>query len=175
MKQVAIYCSASNKIDPKYNAAARELVRALHALGYGVVSGGGKRGTMGAITDESVRVLGRHVAVLPRFMDGLENPDVSRVIWTDNMSTRKECMREDTVAAIALPGGIGTLDELIETHVLSKLGKYQGQVFALNLDGFYNPLKALLDHYVATGMMEPQDRELLKFPETVEELISYLK
>ena len=68
MKQVAIYCSASNKIDPKYNAAARELVRALHALGYGVVSGGGKRGTMGAITDESVRVLGRHVAVLPRFM-----------------------------------------------------------------------------------------------------------
>ena len=99
----------------------------------------------------------------------------SRVIWTDSMSTRKECMREDTVAAIALPGGIGTLDELIETHVLCKLGKYQGRVFALNLDGFYNPLKALLDHYVNTGMMDPQDRELLKFPDTVEELISYLK
>ena len=59
--------------------------------------------------------------------------------------------------------------------VWNKMGKYQGQVFALNLDGFYNPLKALLDHYVATGMMEPQDRELLKFPDTVEELISYLK
>ena len=175
MKQVAIYCSASNKIDPKYNAAARELVRALHALGYGVVSGGGKRGTMGAITDESVRVLGRHVAVLPRFMDGLENPDVSRVIWTDNMSTRKECMREDTVAAIALPGGIGTLDELIETHVLSKLGKYQGQVFALNLDGFYNPLKELLHHFVVTDMTSQPDVELLHFPNTVEELLEYFK
>ena len=130
MKKVTIYCSASNKIDPKYNAAARELVRALHALGYGVVSGGGKRGTMGAITAESVRVLGYHVAVLPRFMDGQENPDVSRVIWTDTMST---------------------------------------------LEGYYNPLKALLDHYVSCGMMEPEDRSLMLFPETVEELITLLK
>ena len=70
MKQVTVYCSASNKIDPKYNAAARELVRALHALGYGIVSGGGARGTMGAITDESVRLHGYHVAVLPRFKIG---------------------------------------------------------------------------------------------------------
>ncbi len=175
MKQVTIYCSASNKIDPKYNAAARELVRALHALGYGVVSGGGDRGTMGAITDESVRLGGQHVAVLPRFMDGLENPHVTRVIWTDTMSTRKEFMREKTCAAIALPGGIGTLDELIETLVLLKLGRYDGQVMALNIDGYYEPLKALLDHYVQQRMMEPEDRELIKFPSTVEELVAYLK
>lgn len=175
MKQVTIYCSSSSKIDPKYNAAARELVRALHALGYGVVSGGGKRGTMGAITDESVHVLGHHVAVLPRYMDGMENPDVTRVVWTDTMSTRKTCMREDTCAAIALPGGIGTLDEVIETLVLRKLGRYPGQVLALNLDGYYEPLKALLDHYVAYGMMEPQDRELMQFPTTVEELIAFFK
>ena len=170
MKQVAIYCSASNKIDPKYNAAARELVRALHALGYGVVSGGGKRGTMGAITDESVRVLGRHVAVLPRFMDGLENPDVSRVIRTDNMSTRKECMREDTVAAIALPGGIGTMDEFFETMVLAKLGKYSGRLYALNLDGFYDALKSLLDQFVKTKMMKESEEGLVLFPDTPEEL-----
>ena len=130
---------------------------------------------MGAITQESVHVLGHHVAVLPRFMDGMENPDVSRVIWTDTMSTRKECMREDTCAAIALPGGIGTLDEIIETLVLRKLGRYPGLVMALNLDGFYNSLKALLDHYVNTGMLEPQDRELMLFPKTVEELIALFK
>ena len=175
MKQVTIYCSASNKIDPKYNAAARDLVRALHALGYGIISGGGARGTMGAITDESIRVGGHHVAVLPRFMDGLENTGVSRVIWTDTMSTRKEFMRADTCAAIALPGGIGTMDELIETLVLVKLGRYQGQVIALNLDGYYEPLKALLDHYVKHQMMEPADRDLMKFPTTVEELITLLK
>ena len=175
MKQVTIYCSASNKIDPKYNAAARELVRALHALGYGIISGGGARGTMGAITDESVRVGGQHIAVLPRFMDGLENTEITRVIWTDTMSTRKEFMRADTCAAIALPGGIGTLDELIETLVLVKLNRYNGQVIALNLDGYYEPLKTLLDHYVKNHMMEPDDRDLMKFPTTVEELIALLK
>jgi uncharacterized protein (TIGR00730 family) len=175
MKQVTIYCSSSSKIDPKYNAAARELVRALHALGYGIISGGGARGTMGAITDESVLVGGQHVAVLPRFMDGLENTEITRVIWTDTMSTRKEFMRADTCAAIALPGGIGTLDELIETLVLVKLKRYNGQIIALNIDGYYEPLKTLLDHYVANHMMEPEDRDLMKVPNTVEELIAILK
>ena len=175
MKQVTIYCSSSSKIDPKYNAAARELVRALHALGYGIISGGGARGTMGAITDESVRVGGKHIAVLPRFMDGLENTEITRVIWTDTMSTRKEFMRADTCAAIALPGGIGTLDELIETLVLVKLKRYDGQIIALNIDGYYEPLRILLDHYVKYHMMEPEDRDLMKFPTTVEELIALLK
>ncbi|MBE6222176.1 MAG: TIGR00730 family Rossman fold protein [Bacteroidales bacterium] len=175
MKQVTIFCSASNKIDPKYNAAARELVRALHALGYGIISGGGARGTMGAITDESVRICGHHTAVLPNFMRGLENTHVSKVVWTNTMSSRKEGMREESVAAIALPGGIGTLDEFVETHVLRKLGRYHGRLFALNLDGFYDPYKALLDHFVNTGMLEPQDRDLVSFPETVEELVSNLK
>ncbi len=174
-RQVVVFCASSNTIDPKYNQAARQLVSGLHALGYDVVSGGGARGTMGAITGESVRVGGRHVAVLPRFMRGLEHPEVKEVIWTDTMSTRKECMRQDTVAAIALPGGIGTLDELMETHVLRKLHKYDGELYALNLDGFYNPLKVLLDHFVETGMTERHDVDLIHFPETVEELLEHFK
>ncbi|MBO4634859.1 MAG: TIGR00730 family Rossman fold protein [Bacteroidales bacterium] len=174
-RKVVIFCASSTRIDPKYNAAAREVVRALHALGYTVVSGGGAIGTMGAITDESIRCGGRHIAVLPRFMKGLENPGVSEIVWTDTMSVRKEKMREGTQAVIALPGGIGTQDELVETHTLRKLGQYHGELFALNLDGFYDPYKALLDHYVETGMMSAQDRDLLHFPETPEELISYFK
>ena len=174
-KKVVIYCSASNKIDPKYNVAAREITRALHALGYGLVSGGGARGTMGAITDESIRVGGHHTAVLPRFMEGLENKGVSQVLWTDTMAARKELMREGTCAAIALPGGIGTLDEFAETHTLRKLGRYEGALYALNLDGFFDPYITLLDHFVATGMMEQQDRDLAKFPTSVEGLIAYFK
>lgn len=174
-KQVVIFCASSETIDPKYNEAARELVRGLHERGYDVVSGGGARGTMGAITGESVRVGGRHVAVLPRFMQGLEHPDIREVVWTDTMSQRKERMRADTVAAIALPGGIGTLDELMETHVLRKLHQYDGEIFALNLDGFYNPLKDLLAHYVATEMTARSDIGLVRFPETAEELLTYFK
>ncbi len=174
-RQVVIYCASSSTIDPKYNEAARQLVRGLHALGYDIVSGGGARGTMGAITGESVKAGGRHVAVLPRFMQGLEHPEVSEVVWTETMADRKERMRENTVAAIALPGGIGTLDELMETHTLRKLNKYEGEVFALNLDGFYNPLKELLHHFVVTDMTSQPDVDLLHFPNTVEELLEYFK
>jgi hypothetical protein len=171
MKKVVVFCSASDIIDPKYNEAAREMARGLHAKGYSLVSGGGKIGTMGAITDESIKCGGDHTAVLPKFMKGLENPGVSRIVWTDTMSTRKEAMREGAVAAIALPGGIGTMDELIETHVLKKLHKWNGEIYVLNIDGFYNPVKALLEHYVKTGMMEAYDRDLVKFPESVRELL----
>lgn len=174
-KQVVIFCASSSTIDPKYNDAARQLVRGLHALGYDVVSGGGERGTMGAITSESVKVGGRHVAVLPRFMQGLEHPGIREVVWTDTMAQRKERMRENTVAAIALPGGIGTLDELVETHVLRKLHRYGGDIFALNLDGFYNPLKDLLSHFSQTQMTARSDVDLIRFPETVEELLKYFK
>ncbi len=90
------------------------------------------------------------------------------------MAERKERMREGTCAAIALPGGIGTLDELIGTLTLAKLGKYGGKVFALNLYGFYNPLKDLLDHYVRTEMLDIRSRELIEFPDTVAELVGHL-
>ena len=174
-KRVVIFCASSTKIDPRYNAAAREVVRALHALGYGVVSGGGAIGTMGAITDESVRLGGHHTAVLPRFMKGLENPAVSEIVWTDTMSERKERMREGTCAAIALPGGTGTLDELIETYVLRRLARYPGMVIALNIDGFYEPFKVLLEHYAKTGMMPAEDLAMIHFPSTVEELAALFK
>ena len=172
-KQVVIFCASSNTIDPKYNEAARQLVRGLHAKGYGIVSGGGDRGTMGAITDESIRVGGHHVSVLPRFMAGLERKGVSEIVWTETMSQRKDAMRENTVAAIALPGGIGTMDELMETHTLRKLHKYEGAIYALNLDGFYEPLKALLAHFVATNMTAQADVDLIAFPETVEQLLEH--
>ena len=172
MDRIVIFCAASSKIDPKYNEAARELARGLHSKGYGLVSGGGKVGTMGAITDESVKCGGDHTAVLPKFMAGLENPGVTRVIWTDTMARRKEKMREGTVAAIALPGGIGTLDEVIETLTLAKLGRYPGKVVAFNFEGFYEPLKALLDHYVETGMLDRPSRRLISFPETLDDFLT---
>jgi len=174
-RKVVIFCAASTKMDPKYNEAARELTRALHALGWTLVSGGGKVGTMGAITGESIRCGGKHIAVLPRFMKGLENPGVSEVVWTDTMAERKEKMREGTLAAIALAGGIGTLDELIETQTLRKLGRYGGDLFALNLDGFFDPYKALLDHFVREGSLEAQDRDLVHFEDSVQALLRYFR
>lgn len=173
-KRAAIFCSASDDIDPKYNEAARQVVRALSLYGYGIVSGGTIKGTMGVVCDEADRCGTECIAILPRFMKGLEYPRVTKLIWTDTMAERKEAMRADTWISIALPGGIGTLDELIETLVLVKLKRYPGRILVLNLDGFYNPLKSLLDHYVKTSMMSSQDRSLISFPSTIEELTQLL-
>lgn len=144
----------------------------LCAKGYGIVSGGSYRGTMGAVSDAVVRCGGHHKGVLPRFMEKFAYDKLSEVAWTDSMALRKEEMRRDTVAAIALPGGIGTLDEIIETHVLRKLDKYPGRVIVLNLNGFFEPFLSLLDHYVATGMLMPEDRRLVETFDTVEALLA---
>ena len=174
-RKAVVFCSASDSIDPKYNEAAREVVRALRAYGWSLVSGGSYLGTMGAIADEAARLGVPHTGILPRFMEGLESPRVSRAVWVDTMSERKALMREGTAAAIALPGGIGTLDELIETQVLAKLKRYSGRILVLNLDGFFNPFRDLLDHYVQTGMLTSRDRALVRFADTVTELADYLK
>ena len=174
-RKAVVFCSAAGGLDPKYDKAAREVVRALHAYGWGLVSGGSFRGLMGSLSDEMYRLGGEHIGVIPRFMEGLEYPHLTEIIWTDTMSERKERMREGTSAAIVLPGGIGSLDEIVETHVLRKLGRYDGLLLALNLDGFYDLLKNLLHHYEAHGMLEARDRELIVFVDTVEELAEYLK
>ena len=174
-RKAVVFCSAAERIDPKYDKAAREVVRALRAYGWGLVSGGSFRGLMGSLSDEMERLGGEHTGVIPRFMKGLEYPRLTELVWTDTMSERKERMREGTSAAIVLPGGIGSLDEFVETHVLRKLGRYDGMLLVLNLDGFYDPWKDLLLHYEKHGMLEACDRDLVVFADTVEELTSHLK
>ena len=156
-KRIVIYCSASYTIDPKFNEAARQMVRALCKKGYAFVSGGTVKGTMGVLSEEIQACGGYHLGILPRYMQGLEYTGVSEILC----------------AAIALPGGIGTLDELMETLTLAKLGRYSGQIFALNIDGFYDKLIDWLDYLVDTRMLDSDTRELIRFPRTVEELTSY--
>ena len=166
-----MFCSASYDIDPKYNEAARAVVRVLCRKGYAIVSGGTVKGTMGVVADEAAACGADHIGIIPHFMEEVVHPGLSEVIWTDLMSARKDLMREKGHSlAIALPGGIGTMDELIETLTLAKLDRYHGRLFALNVDGFYDPLVTLLDHFVATGMLDAHSRALISFPRTAEEL-----
>lgn len=173
-KKLVVFCSSSYDIDPVYNQAARDLIRAACLYGYDIVSGGAIKGTMGVVSDEAAAIGVKHKGVLPHFMEKFKHPQLDELVWTDTMAERKEKMREGSSVAVALPGGIGTLDELIETHVLAKLDKYSGKIFALNINGFYEPLKVLFSHYVATGMMEQKDADLVNFVDSVEELSKYL-
>ena len=175
MKKIAVFCSASSEIDPKYNKVAREFVRAASLRGYGIVTGGTVKGTMGEVSDELHAIGGYHKGVIPRFMKQFVYPDLSELVWTDTMAERKTILREDTCAVVALPGGTGTLDELIETVALVHLKQYFGKMTVLNHDGFYEPLKALLDHYVAAGMMTKETRGKVLFADTAEQLIEMLE
>lgn len=107
-------------------------------------------------------------------MESVVARELTETVWVDTMSERKDKMREGTCAAVALPGGVGTLEELVETLTLAKLQRYGGKIFALNIDGFYDKLIALLEHYVDTKMMDAATMELISFPKTVDELVKML-
>ena len=175
MKKIAVFCSASFNIDKKYNVVAREFVRKAASRGYGVVTGGTVKGTMGEVSDELRSCGGYHLGVIPRFMKQYVYPDLSEVIWTDTMAERKMLLREGTCAVVALPGGIGTLDELIETFALIHLKQYDGRIMVLDHNGFYAPLKALLEHYVSEGMLTVETMSKLHFAATADELLNLLE
>ena len=174
-KKAVVFCSASFDIDERYNDLAREVVRILYGCGYGMVSGGTVKGTMNVIAEEARRLGMEQKGVLPVFMKGLEYRGLTELVWTPTMSERKEAMRAGTCLAVALPGGVGTLDEVIETLTLAKLNRYPGRIVAFNFEGFYEPLKALLDHYVQTGMLDKPSRRLISFPETLEEFLAIVQ
>lgn len=175
MKKIAVFCSASFNIDPEYNDVARDFVRAASSRGYGIVTGGTIKGTMGVISNEMRDNGGYHLGVIPRFMEQYVYPELSEVIWTDTMAERKTFLREGTCAVVALPGGVGTLDELIETLALVHLKQYFGKIMVLNHKGFYEPLRALLDHYVAEGMLTEETMAKLHFASTSDELLAMLE
>ncbi len=172
--KIAVFCSASYDIDPKYNKVARQFVRAASLRGYKIVSGGTVKGTMGEIADELRDCGGYHLGVVPRFMKDCAYPELSELIWTDTLAERKTLLRMDTCAVVALPGGIGTLDEVIETFTLLYLNQYDGRVGLLNYDGFYEPLLALLQHYVDMKMLSVETMSRLVVADTPEELLSKL-
>ena len=173
--KIAVFCSASFEIDPKYNKVAREFVRAASLRGYGIVTGGTVKGTMGEVSDELHRLGGYHRGVIPRFMEQYVYPDLSELIWTDTMAERKTLLREGTCAVVALPGGIGTLDEVIETFALVHLKQYSGKIFLLNHEGFYEPLRHLLRHYVDTRMMTEETMSQIIFAQTPDEILDAME
>lgn len=172
--KIAVFCSARCDIDPKYNEAARLFVRGAAALGFKIVSGGTVKGTMGEISDELEKCGGYHIGVVPRFMTKFAYPSLSELVWTDTLAERKAVFQTDTRAVVALPGGIGTLDEVMDTFSLLYLGKYDGKVCLLNYNGFYDPLLTLLQHYVDQKMMSEETLNRLVVAATPEELLMNL-
>lgn len=155
---MCVYCASSRTSHPEYRAAAHRLGEVLAGAGFGIVYGGGAGGSMGALADGALAVGGRVVGVLPRFMAELEwgHQRLSELQLVEDLRTRKHLMLTLSQAAIALPGGSGTLEELLEAITLKRLGLYLNPIVLVNTRGFFKPLLEVLNRAVEEHFMDPR-------------------
>lgn len=176
MQRLAVYCGSSMGTDPAFADTARALGVEMAARGLGLVYGGGRLGLMGVVADAVLEAGGEAFGVIPQALVDLEvaHPGLTDLDVVTSMHERKARMTELCDAFVALPGGIGTLDELFEAWTWNALG-YHAKPFALlNVAGFWDGLAGFLDHTTRCGFMSPARREQLLVAGTVDEALDLL-
>ena len=175
-KLLCVYCASSDRLDPKYYAAAAELGREMVLRGWGLVYGGGKTGMMGAIARAVKQNGGRVVGVIPEFMKARElaYDEADELVTVITMRERKLLMETRADAFVALPGGWGTLEEILEILTLRQLDVVKKPCVFLNQDGFYDPLLKLFDHMMAERFFKPSNMELFRVAATVPEIFAQI-
>ena len=173
---VCVFCASSANIDERYLEAARELGSLLAQGGWRCVNGGGAVGLMGALTDGALDADGQVTGVIPKFMvdNGWCYDRLEDVIVTADMHQRKQMMSDMADAVIALPGGVGTLEELLETLTWRQLGLVKVPVIILNTLGYYDSLLAMLRHAIDEGFMKPSHGQLWQVADTPQSAIALL-
>jgi len=163
MKSLCVYCGSASGNSPVYAQAARSLAAVLVAHNLNLVYGGGNVGLMGTVADEVLRLGGEVTGVIPQLLMEKEvgHMALTRLHIVKDMHERKAMMAQLSDGFIALPGGIGTLEELFEMLTWLQLGFHQKPVGILNVDGFYDALLHFLNHTVQQGFLKPQHRQLL--------------
>ncbi len=169
---IAVYCASTPGTDPSYADAARELGRWIGESGNNLVYGGSSVGLMGVVSRETLASGGRVYGVEPQFFldAGVAQHDLTKLYVVDTMAERKAKMIELADVFVALPGGIGTLEEISEIMSCIRLGLNISECYMLNLNGFYEPLKQLLENMHTHKFIDRIDLERYFFPENVREL-----
>lgn len=162
--RVCVFCGSSSGASPAFASAARSLGATLVARGMGLVYGGGRVGLMGVVADAVLAAGGEVVGVIPRHLADLEvaHQGLDDLRMVGSMHERKFAMADLADAFIALPGGLGTFEELLEVATWTQLGLHAKPVGVLDVDGFYRPLLDLLDGAATAGFLRPAHRDLLQ-------------
>jgi uncharacterized protein (TIGR00730 family) len=173
---ICIFASSSSRIDNEYAIAATNLGLLLARAGMGVVYGGGGIGLMGKIADSVLENGGAITGVIPSFMkeEGWDHSDVSEMIITHDMGERKKQMFAMADAIVALPGGVGTLEELTEAITLKQLGLFHGPIIILNTLNFYKSLIEFLEHMVSGNFLRFEHKGMWEIADTPEEVMEHL-
>lgn len=176
-KQACIYCASSPHVDKKYFQSAEILTEILINEGYHIIYGGGSSGLMGAVADKALALGGKVIGVIPEFMKEVEwdHPEVEPMIIVNDMAERKKRFLVDTNLVVALPGGCGTLEELVEVISLKKLGVEQMPIVILNQDGFYDDLIRLFEKFINQKFMGENHRDLFSAIDEPAQLIEAIK
>lgn len=173
MKGITIYGASSPLISPEYLSAARSLGELVADSHLPLISGGGRTGVMAAAIEGCVSHGGKAIGVLPQFMidRNWQHGELSELHVTDGMHSRKELMAEMALGVVALPGGVGTLEELLEIITWRQLGLYGGNVVILNIGGYYDPLLQMLERTIEEHFMNEDHRTLWSVAKTAEEAL----
>ena len=175
-KLLCVYCSSSDRLDAKYFAAAEAFGRAMAARGWGLVYGGGKTGLMGAVARAVKSDGGRVIGVIPEFMKAKElaYDGADELVTVLTMRERKTIMETRADAFVALPGGWGTLEEIMEIITLRSLNVLCKPCVFFNQDGFYDDLLRLFEKMTREQFTKPSHRELYAMGATVDEVFARL-
>lgn len=162
LKSICVFCGSNPGVNGLYVEAAHNLGRLLAQNDIELVYGGGMTGIMGAVADAALAAGGRVTGIIPGSMNipRVVHEHLSELVVVGTMHERKAMMHERSQGFIALPGGMGTLDELFETLTWSQLGYQTKPVGLLNVAGYYDPLVAMIDHAIAEGFVQDQHRNL---------------
>lgn len=173
---VCVYAASSDQVSPTFVEAAQALGHLLVEAGYGLINGAGAKGLMSATTDGVLQAQGHAVGIIPEFMvsHGWGRDSMSHTIVTPDMHIRKQTMARLSVGCIALPGGVGTLEELLEIITWKQLGLFVHPIVILNIDGFYDPLLQMLHRLVEARMMRPMHTELWRVATTPAEAVALI-
>lgn len=172
--KICVFCSSSDAVAPIYRAAADRLGRLLAEGGHELVYGGGGFGLMGAVAASARKAGARVTGVIPRFISERTGSDVDELIVTDGLRERKARMEQLADGFIALPGGFGTLEEVLEIVTLGQLGVVTKPVVFINTRGFYNPLNRMFELLYRQRFAKPEFRRLYGFVPTPEAAMAYL-
>jgi uncharacterized protein (TIGR00730 family) len=157
---ICVYCGSSPGTDPAFLEAARDFGKILAHAGIRLVWGGGSVGLMGAIAASVIEHGGAATGIIPEFLTAKEKPRrlAQEQIVTRDMHERKRTMFDRADAFVALPGGIGTLEELVEQMTWAQLGRHKKPILIANINGFWDPLLSLLAHMRIAGLVPPPSR-----------------
>lgn len=170
---ITVYAASSGQVPDKYIDMARQLGTVMAQAGHTLINGAGRTGLMGATADAVLSAGGKTIGVIPQFMidQGWQHPGMAQLVVTKDMHERKEIMAERSDACIALPGGVGTLEELLEVITWKQLGIYLKPIVILNVDGYYDTLLAQLEKAVDEHFMRGEHRRIWQIAATAEEAV----